>query len=123
MPAGKYCGKLTTLILGAPFIAFGTHDDKAKQPWFVIVKSLEGETEKSFTLPAFCFRRRWIPDSESLVSIEQSFEGAKLWQTNIKTGERQQITKFNAERIYNFDVSIDGRFLSFRAVMAVTAQF
>jgi TolB protein len=92
------------------WLAFAVQDDKAKQPWFVGAVSLENGEEKSFDFPAFRFRTRWMPDSESVVWIEQSFNGANLWQTNLKTGARRQVTNFKAERIYHFDVSPDGRF-------------
>ena len=92
------------------YLAFGSHDNKAKKPWYVGIRSLADGREKNFDFSAFRFQSRWTPDSQSLVSIEQSFHGANLWQTNIETNQRKQITNFNAERIYRFDVSRDGRF-------------
>lgn len=94
------------------FLALSSYDDKAKQPWRIGVRSLADGEERFFDFPAFRSHKRWMPDSQSLVSIEQSFDGGNLWQTNLKTGERLQITNFKAERIYNFDVSHDGRFFA-----------
>jgi Tol biopolymer transport system component len=91
-------------------LAFTLHDPQAKQPWQIGVRSLADGKEKFFYTPAFRHISRWLPDSRSLVSIEQSFNGGNLWKTNIETGEREQITNFTAERLYHFDVSRDGRF-------------
>lgn len=91
------------------FLAFSSYDDKAKPFWRIGVRSLAGGEESFFYFPAFRLHKRWTPDSQSLISIEHGFHGANLWQTNLETGERYRITNFNAERIYNFDISRDGR--------------
>ncbi|MDQ6785916.1 MAG: hypothetical protein M3033_03740, partial [Acidobacteriota bacterium] len=91
-------------------LAHTVFDDKSASPWSIGVSSLENGTEKIFNFPAYRGLTRWTPDSNSLVSINRESEVNDLWQTNIATGERKQITNFNAERIERFDISRDGRF-------------
>jgi Tol biopolymer transport system component len=67
--------------------------------------------ERFFNFPAFRLRPRWTLDSQSLVSI--NFGGGNLWETNLESGERRQITNFITENLYRFDVSPDGRFYVF----------
>ncbi|HZH34468.1 MAG TPA: DPP IV N-terminal domain-containing protein, partial [Pyrinomonadaceae bacterium] len=92
--------------------AFASHDPEAKRAWSIGVQSLADGKERFFDFPAFRQLARWMPDSQSLVTMEHNFHGANLWQTNLETGERRQITNFTAERLYRFDVSRDGRFFA-----------
>ncbi|MDQ4122232.1 MAG: winged helix-turn-helix domain-containing protein [Acidobacteriota bacterium] len=92
------------------FLAFGSHDERAKQPWSVRILSLADGEEKTLAPPFYRFRTRWTPDSQALISMQFNFNGTNLWQTNPKTGERRQITNFNNGRIEYFDISPDGRF-------------
>ena len=92
------------------YLAFGSYDERAKKPWSVRILSLADGEEKILSSPAFRFRTRWMPDSQSLVSMEFNFNGTNLWEKNFKTGERRQITNFNTGRLEYFDISPDGRF-------------
>ncbi|HEY0462006.1 MAG TPA: DPP IV N-terminal domain-containing protein [Pyrinomonadaceae bacterium] len=75
------------------------------------VYSLEnpGEKERLFDFPAYRMFSRWLPDSKTLVTINNNNDGNNLTLHNILTGEAKQITNFNAEHIERFAVSGDGR--------------
>ncbi|MEJ7849277.1 MAG: winged helix-turn-helix domain-containing protein [Pyrinomonadaceae bacterium] len=96
-------------------LAHGVYNDEAKSPLQVAVMSLENLSakEKFFAFPAFRQRVRWTSDSESVVSIDFQTDVYNLWETNLASGERRQITNFTADEIYRFDVSTDGRFYVF----------
>lgn len=95
------------------FLAHAIYNDESETPWEIGVMSLENPSakERYYNFPAFRLRPRWTLDSKSLFSIDDASEGHNLWQTNLETGERRQITNFPAERIPRFDISPDGRFL------------
>jgi TolB protein len=90
------------------WMSFFSHDDQAKPPWRVGIRSLTGDEERYFTIPAGRQLTGWMPDSQTIVSI--NFQDGNLWQTNVETGTRDRITNFQDERIDNFDVSEDGRY-------------
>jgi Tol biopolymer transport system component/DNA-binding winged helix-turn-helix (wHTH) protein len=67
------------------------------------------EEEKIFDFPAYRTYSRWMPDSQTLVTINGGGEGNNLALHNILTGEAKQLTDFNVERIERFAVSPDGK--------------
>jgi len=97
------------------FLAHAVYNDEIKPPQQVAVMSLENPTapERFFNFPAVRLRVRWLSDSNSVVSAEDPTDGGNLWQTNLETGERKQITNFTTESVYRFDVSPDNRFYVF----------
>lgn len=94
------------------FLAHAVYNDEAKSPWQVAVMSLENPSEKErfFNFPAERLRVRWTSDSNSVVSIDDQLGSINLWQTNLTSGERKQMTNFTTDKIYRFDVSPDGHF-------------
>ena len=95
------------------FLAHAVYNDEAAgSPWQVAVTSLDdgNAPERYFNFSAFRLRVRWTLDSNSVVSIDDQSGRINLWQTNLKSGERQPITNFTTEKIYRFDVSPDQRF-------------
>ncbi len=94
------------------FLAHAVYNDEAASPWQVAVQSLDDPTapERFFDIPALRQRVRWSLDSQSIVLIDDQLGAINLWQTNLATGERKQITDFKTEKIYRFDVSPDRRF-------------
>ena len=96
------------------FLAHAVYNDEAVSPWQIGVMSLENPSEKErfFNFPAYRLRPCWTLDSKSLISIDNDTPG-NLWQTNLESGERRQITNFTAEIPSRFDVSTDGRFFVF----------
>ena len=94
------------------FLAHAVYNDEAKSPWQVAVMTLEDPSgkERFFNFPAFRQRVRWTSDSQSLVAIDDSFDGGNLWSNNVTTDERKQITNFSADNPFHFDISRDERY-------------
>ena len=91
-------------------LAFSLYDNEAKNPWRIGVRRFADGRENFYDFPAFRHHKGWSPDARFIVSIEHSFDGGNLWQTNLETGERRPITNFTTAQIDNFNVSPDGRF-------------
>lgn len=52
---------------------------------------------------------RWSADGTSIIFAESRDRVDNLWMQPINGGPAQQLTKFDADRIYRFDVSRDGK--------------
>lgn len=93
-------------------LAFSVYDSNEKQSWRTGVRNFANNKETFLDFPGFRHHKRWSPDARFLISIEYSFYGGNLWQTNIESSERRQITNFTTAQIDNFAVSPDGRFFA-----------
>jgi Tol biopolymer transport system component len=56
---------------------------------------------------------RWSPDGKALIFIESKNRVDNLWMQPIDGGPARQLTNFESDRIFRFDVSRDGGAFSF----------
>jgi TolB protein len=56
---------------------------------------------------------RWSPDGQNLVYAENPIGAAMLWKQPVAGGERQALLKLEADSLYGFDWSRDGKRIAF----------
>jgi serine/threonine protein kinase/Tol biopolymer transport system component len=76
-----------------------------------------GSSIKQFEIPHQYKRFRWAHDGRSLLYINSQGGVSNLWSQPIAGGKPKQITHFNSDEIFNFDVSRDGRVVMDRGKM------
>jgi len=71
----------------------------------------EGKPLKKFPLPVSVISRfvRWTPDGKSLAYIDTRNGVSNIWLQPLERGSPRQLTNFNAEHIFYFDWSRDGK--------------
>jgi Tol biopolymer transport system component/tRNA A-37 threonylcarbamoyl transferase component Bud32 len=89
-------------------LAYSYHDVSATPALGVAIMSLQGNTpEKRLDIPSG--RVRWAADGKSLVYIRTEGGISNLWSQPIFGGPAKQITHYNGLRIWDFDLSRDGK--------------
>lgn len=76
-----------------------------------LVSTTGGNIVSTYNFPAAARARtiRWSADGRSIIFAESRNRVDNLWMQPIGGGSAQQLTKFDADRIYRFDMSRDGK--------------
>lgn len=90
------------------------HDASALQQYQIaILDATTGAVQKAFPVSSTFEPRRmgwkWMPDSRSLIYVDQQANVSNLWQQSLEGGAPKQITRFQTDLIYQFAFSPDGR--------------
>jgi len=72
-----------------------------------IMPSQGGSPTRSVDIPMEPFR--WAADGRSLLFIKYASGVSNIWSQPIAGGAPKQITHFNAQHIWDFDLSLDGK--------------
>lgn len=68
-----------------------------------------GQIMKMFDIPAG--PTRWTPDGMALMYVDADKSGSNIWSQPIAGGPPKQLTNFSSEKIFQFDLSCDGKHL------------
>jgi Tol biopolymer transport system component len=74
-----------------------------------IMSSEGGPPLRKFPVYFQYARLRWLPDSKSLLLIRGQKGVSNLWQQPINGDPPRQVTHFNADQTFSFDLSPDGK--------------
>jgi Tol biopolymer transport system component/DNA-binding winged helix-turn-helix (wHTH) protein len=66
-----------------------------------------GAAVKTFDIPS-ADTLRWTPDSHEILYSETDGDVSNIWSQPISGGKPKQITRFNSDQIWDFDLSRDG---------------
>jgi Tol biopolymer transport system component/DNA-binding winged helix-turn-helix (wHTH) protein len=77
-----------------------------------LLPSTGGAPLRLFDWHAFRGRTAWTPDGQALIFIKQEWPIANLWRQPLTGGRPQPFTHFQADRVFNFAFSSDGRQLA-----------
>jgi len=95
------------------WIAYHYRNFPGKPPaGIAIMPFTGGPAIRRFELSFQYARLRWTPDSRSILFIRGQNRVSNLWSQPIAGGAPKQITYFNADQIYGFDLSPDGKNLA-----------
>lgn len=98
---------------GKWFASF-TRDDQPNSPYQIVVAPFDGgPPAKKFVLSKdFGYQSadvRWTPDGQSLTYVVTEAGVSNIWKQSLAGGEPKQITNFEADKIFYFDLSRDGQ--------------
>jgi Tol biopolymer transport system component/DNA-binding winged helix-turn-helix (wHTH) protein len=82
-------------------------------PKLALVSFADGTLAKEFdlTAPYAASQIRWTPDGRALVFISGSRGVSNFWLQPLDGTHAKKLTSFNADRIFRFDLSRDGRLI------------
>ena len=100
---------------GSMFLCEAREAVNDPEPEFVLVPAAGGEAIRTLSFPSMSRSRniRWSPDGKALIFIESKNRVDNLWMQPIDGGPARQLTNFESDRIFRFDVSRDGGAYSF----------
>jgi Tol biopolymer transport system component len=107
---------LTNYYAGRPvvspdgkFTSSPNWDEQAKAWRLAIISSEGGPPLKLFDIPVrYGQGVRWLPDNRTLVYLDAR-GGYNLWAMPLDGGTARQLTDLKSDRIFDFDLSRDGR--------------
>jgi eukaryotic-like serine/threonine-protein kinase len=76
----------------------------------------DGKTVKTFDLPPSAFgtpRLDWTPDGKAIIYVDNRGGISNLWSQPIDGGPARQVTFFNTDQIFAFDLGADGKTMVF----------
>ena len=84
-------------------------------PKLMLVPAAGGDAIRILSFPSMYRSRniRWSADGKALIYIESRNRVDNLWMQPIDGGPARQLTNFESDRIFRFDVSRDGGAFSF----------
>jgi len=95
------------------FLAF-PYDQERPKPLskLAVVSAQTGEIVKTYDAPGGIYREsclRWSPDGKGLQYLLTKGDVTNLWDQPLSGGPPHQVTKFNADRIFDFNWTADGK--------------
>ena len=72
----------------------------------------DGRTVKTFDLPPSAFATPtldWTPDGKAVLYVDNRGGISNIWSQPIDGGPARQVTFFNTDQIFSFDLSTDGK--------------
>jgi eukaryotic-like serine/threonine-protein kinase len=86
-------------------------DDATGSNRYALVPSSGGAPIKLFGTPDVNGQRmpRWMPDAESLLYVDTHDGNSNIWMQPLNGGAPKQITGFDSDQIFDFDLSRDGK--------------
>lgn len=72
----------------------------------------DGKTLKTFDLPPSAFGTPsldWTPDGKAVLYVDNRGGIANIWSQPIEGGPARQVTFFNSDQIFDFDLGSDGK--------------
>ncbi len=82
------------------------------KPQIEIIAAEDGSLVTVLDLPGDMGRMRWSPDSAALDYVKTEEEVSNIWRMPVKGGPQKQLTFFEADLIFHFAWSIDGKELA-----------
>jgi len=80
---------------------------------FAIIPSAGGEPQLIRELPAHYGRFRWTPDGSALAYAAKQEGTGNIWIQPLDGGAPKQLTQWNANPVFSFDWSRDGKWLAY----------
>jgi TolB protein len=93
-------------------IAFYHYDMDSKKYMIGMVSASGGSLRTQaapITAGSFSSPLRWTPDGRSVMYVRHEGSVSNLWRQAIGSGAMKQLTHFDSDRIFCFDLSRDGR--------------
>jgi serine/threonine protein kinase len=86
-------------------------DDQAASLKYAVIPSGGGAPIKLFGSPDPNRQRmtRWMPDNQALLYVDTHDGAANVWIQPLKTIEPRPVTSYESDRIFDFDLSPDGK--------------
>jgi Tol biopolymer transport system component len=66
-----------------------------------------GPAIKTFDIPN-AYTLRWTPDSREILFSKRESGNENIWRQPLSGGRPTQVTRFNSDQIWDFDLSRDG---------------
>ena len=86
------------------FLAGHYNEDSARSERMVLIPIAGGAIRKLATVPSSA---TWAPDGKSLIYSDTSVGVSNLMRYSISNGSLAALTRFTADRIFDYDVSPD----------------
>ena len=96
---------------GKLFVCETRESESDPQPKLAVVAADGGQINTSLNLPSIARSRtiRWSADGRGLIYVQTKDRVDNLWLQPIDGGSPRQLTNFESDRIFRFDVSADGK--------------
>jgi serine/threonine protein kinase len=115
-------GKETTQILNhyargavaspdGRFVSCTYFDDQTSTLKYGAIAAAGGTPIKLFGNPEPNSQRmvRWMPDNQTLVYVDNNDGAVNVWTQPLNVGEARAITNYDSDRVFDFDLSRDGK--------------
>jgi eukaryotic-like serine/threonine-protein kinase len=103
-----------TISPDGKMIAYSYEDSSANPPrGLAIMAFAGGQPMKRFDIPQLAWFL-WAADGRSLLYVKDEGGVDNIWSQPIAGGSPKEITRFNSEQIWGFDLSRDGKWLVMR---------
>jgi Tol biopolymer transport system component len=102
----------TTPVLSSDGLWIGcNYRDDQSTLRYAVIPAAGGPPVKLFGSPDPNQERipRWMPDSQSLLYVDTHDGASNVWLQPLKGNEPKQVTNYESDRIFDFDLSADGK--------------